>query len=152
MHSLHIIYASTSGHTEYVVQRVVTVLEAAGITPTVQKAEEADADDLTKADVLLLASSTWNTGGREGQLNPHMFTLLHKRAKDVDLAGKPIIIIGLGDERYTFTVRAAEKLIEYIESHNGQVTGEPLRIVNEPYHQNDVVDAWAKEIIGICKV
>jgi len=36
-------------------------------------AEKTQPQDLLSGDVLLLASSTWNTGGIEGQLNPHMW-------------------------------------------------------------------------------
>ena len=44
-------------------------------------AEKTQPQDLLSGDILLLASATWNTGGIEGQLNPHMSVLLHDKAK-----------------------------------------------------------------------
>jgi len=95
---LHIVFASTSGHTEYVVDALTDSLK--GIVPgwEIEEtiAEKTQPQDLLSGDVLLLASSTWNTGGTEGQLNPHMWVLLHDKAKTVDLGGKPCACIGLG--------------------------------------------------------
>ena len=49
-------------------------------------------------------------GGMEGQLQPHMHEFLLKRAKDVDLKGKNVAVIALGDERYYYTARAGDHL------------------------------------------
>ncbi len=72
--TLSIIYASTSGHTEHVIDTLIAALEktAPDLRIIKQRAEQSTLEDLTKGDVLLLASSTWNTGNVEGQLNPHM--------------------------------------------------------------------------------
>ena len=83
MSSLHIIYASTSGHTEHVVSVLAEYVKQKGVEVEVQKAEEAEAEDLMKGDFLVLASGTWNDGGVEGQLNMHMANLLKKRADDL---------------------------------------------------------------------
>ena len=107
---LHIVFASTSGHTEYVVNALIDSLKS--ITPGWEiketVAEKTQPQDLLSGDVLLLASATWNTGSIEGQLNPHMWVLLHDKAKTLDLAGKPCACIGLGDHRYFYTARAAD--------------------------------------------
>lgn len=148
MPSLHVIYASTSGHTEYVVGEIVAQLKesAPQIWVDVQIAEQAMPEDLLKGDALLLASGTWNTGSIEGQLNPHMQLLLKARAHGVDLQGKKVAIIGLGDDRYHFTVGALAHLEEYVRTHNGQLLEPALRIVNEPYGQEEQVRDWAKQL------
>jgi len=63
-------FASTSGHTEYVVDALIDSLKsiAPGWEIEETMAEKAQPQDLLSGDVLLLASSTWNTGGIEGQL------------------------------------------------------------------------------------
>lgn len=146
MPSLHIIYASTSGHTEYVVGQVVQELKASSpqLWVETQRAELVKPEDLLKGDTLVLASSTWNTGSIEGQLNPHMHVLLKDRAKDIDLQGKKTALIGLGDDRYHFTVGALTHLEEFVRTHNGQLVEPALRIVNEPYGQEDTVKDWVK--------
>lgn len=145
MPSLHVIYASTSGHTEYVVDELIAAL-GGKVTVEKQRVELAKPEDLARGDVLLLASGTWNTGGAEGQLNPYMHFFLRGAAKDVDLAGKKVLVIGLGDARYHFTARAHDLLVEYVKSHGGTVIEPTLKIINEPYGQEEKVKEWAKAI------
>jgi flavodoxin len=100
---------------------------------------------------LLLASSTWNTGGVEGQLNPHMSVLLQSKAKNLDLTAKPSACIGLGDHRYYYTARAADLLQEYIESHHGRLLLPALRIVDEPYGQEQAILNWGKQLADVLR-
>ena len=144
--NLHIIAASTSGHTDYVVAEVVVFLKnkAPKVTVNVQRAEQASSEDLLKGDVLLLASGTWNTGGNEGQLNPHMHAFVRERAADAKLKGKKVVVIGLGDERYRYTARAKDLLEEFVTSHGGTLLLPSLKIVNEPYGQEESIKKWAQ--------
>lgn len=148
MPTLRIIYASTSGHTEYVVGKLADALtqKAPGLAVDMTRAELATPEDFAKGDVLLLASGTWNTGGQEGQLNPHMFALLNDRAKAADLGGKKVAVLGLGDTRYHFTSRAHDKLVEFVQAHKGTVLEPTLRIINEPYGQEEKIAEWAGKI------
>ncbi len=147
--SLNIIAASTSGHTDYVVGEVVAFLKAKApkVTVTVMRAEQAKAEDLLKGDVLILGSGTWNTGGPEGQLNPHMDALLRERAAAVQLKGKKVAIIALGDDRYFYTGRAGEHLRNFIQSHGGTVMEPTLLVVNEPYGQEDRIKKWGEKLL-----
>ncbi len=149
MSSLHILYASTSGHTEYVVGVISDALKAGGIKVTSCRVELATAADFAKGDALLMACGTWNTGGPEGQLNPHMHAFVWGPAKDVDLKGKFVALVALGDERYKYTARAGEHLKTFVEKHGGKILGEPLKIVNEPYGQEEKVRAWAQALMKI---
>lgn len=148
MPSLHIISASTSGHTDYVVDQAVAALKEAAPQLWVerQRAELAQPEDLLKGDVLVLASGSWNTGSVEGQLNPHMHALLKVRAANVDLGGKQVVLIGLGDERYHFTAGCLTHFEEFVRTHNGTLVEPVLRIVNEPYGQEETVRDWAKHL------
>ena len=139
---LQVVYASTSGHTEYVVGLLADALKD-GVTVT--RVERATPETLLAGDALLLASGTWNTGGVEGQLNPYMHFFLNGAAKDVELKGKKVIVVGLGDERYRYTARAGEKLAEFAESHGGTLL-QRFTLVNEPYGQEATVAAWASDI------
>ena len=148
MPSLHFIYASTSGHTEYVVGEAVAALAAKAPTVNVevQRAEQTQPDDLLRGDFLVLASGTWNTGGIEGQLNPHMQVLLKDKAKDIDLRGRKVFLIALGDERYLYTARAMEHLRQFVTTHHGHVVVPELKIVNEPYGQENTVKKWVDQL------
>jgi flavodoxin len=150
---LHIVFASTSGHTAYVVDALTEFLKS--MTPGWEieetMAEKAQPQDLLGGDVLLLASATWNTGGIEGQLNPHMSVLLQDKAKTLDLAGKPCACIGLGDHRYFYTARAADHLQHYVKAHHGRLIVPTLKIIDEPYGQEEAVRVWAKQLVDASK-
>jgi len=150
---LHIVFASTSGHTEYVVDALIDSLKSIipGWEIEETRAEKTQPKDLLSGDVLLLASSTWNTGGIEGQLNPHMWLLLHERAKDLDLAGKPCACIGLGDHRYFYTARAADHLQDYVKVHHGRLIAPTLKIIDEPYGQEEAVRVWGRQLVDTSK-
>src|SRR6201994_5055975 len=151
--SLHIVFASTSGHTEYVVDALTDSLKS--ITPGWEieetMAEKTKPQDLLNGDVLLLASSTWNTGSIEGQLNPHMWALLQDKAKALDLVGKPCACIGLGDHRYFYTARAADHLQDYVTAHHGRLVVPTLRITDEPYGQEEAIRVWGKQLVDASK-
>ena len=146
---LHVVFASTSGHTEYVVEALIDSLKS--ITPGWEmeetRSEKAQPKDLLSGDVLLLASATWNTGGSEGQLNPHMWVLLHDKAQTLDLAGKPCACIGLGDHRYFYTARAVDHLQHYVKAHHGRLIVPALKIIDEPYGQEEAVRVWSKQLV-----
>lgn len=146
MQSLHILFASTSGHTEYVVGIIGDVLKAADIAVSSCRVELATAADFSTGDALLLASGTWNTGGIEGQLNPHMHAFVWGPAKDVDLKGRKVAIVALGDDRYKYTARAGEHLKTFVEKHGGTILGEPLKIINEPYGQEEKIQKWGQSL------
>jgi flavodoxin I len=150
---LHIVFASTSGHTEYVVDTLIDSLKriTSGWEIEETMAEKAQPQDLLNGDVLLLASSTWNTGGIEGQLNPHMWRLLHEKAKSLGLAGKPCACIGLGDSRYFYTARAADHLQNYVKAHHGRLIVPTLKIINEPYGQEEAVRVWGRQLADASK-
>ena len=151
MSSLQIVYASTSGHTEYVVDRIEAALRAhnTGLALARVRADRATPEDLLKGDVLLLASGTWNTGGIEGQLNPYMHFLLKAKAAGIDLAGKKVAVVALGDQRYRYTAKAGDHLEHFVTTHGGTVLGERLVIVNEPYGQEEAVDAWTQKFSSL---
>jgi flavodoxin I len=145
--TLHIIYASTSGHTEFVIDTLSERIASRRVAITKQRAEQAAPADLLKGDILLLASGTWNTGGIEGQLNPYMHMLLKEKAAGIDLKGKKVVIIGLGDDRYRYTANALHHLEEFVKTHNGVVL-DHLKMVNEPYNQEKTVEQWGKKLLS----
>ncbi len=147
---LHVIYASTSGNTEFVCQRLAELCraEAPQVSLELQRAELASAQDLLRGDVLVLASGTWNSGGMEGQLNMHMQALLLERAADIDLAGKKFTFISLGDDRYYFTTRCTEHFQRFRRDHNATLLLPPLTIVNGPEEQREKIDRWVRKLLS----
>jgi flavodoxin len=146
--TLQIVYASTSGHTEYVVGLLAEAWKNAADV-VVTRVERATPETLLAGGALLLASGTWNTGGIEGQLNPHMHAFVHGAAKDVDLTGRKVAVVALGDARYRYTANAGKHLEEYVAARGGTLLGERLTIVNEPYGQEEAVKKWAADLSAL---
>ena len=86
--------------------------------------------------------------GREGQLDPHMFVLLNKKVKGIDLAGKECCIVSLGDDRFKYTARATEHLANFINNHGGHMIIPPLVVVNDPYGQEEHIAKWADKLFS----
>lgn len=144
--TLTIIYATSTGHTEFVIDTVVAALkDVKDLRVVKQRAETTKPEDLTKNDLLLLACGSWNTGGPEGQMNPWMNDLLMNRASAVDLKGIHAAAIGLGDERYHFTARAADLLTTFLQDHHATLVLPALKIINDPFDQAEKVHAWVQE-------
>ncbi len=149
MPKVFVAYASTAGHTEYVTDILMNVLQGGGgVTAERRRAELCAPEDLLKGDILLLASGTWNTGGVEGQLNPHMHALLKEKSGRADLKGKKVACIALGDDRYRYTAEARVHLEEFVRTHNGTLLMDSLVIVNEPYGQEGKVREWGKKFLS----
>ncbi len=146
--SLTIIFASISGHTEHVVDVIEASLKKSLPALVVRRirAEMATKEDLEKADALLLASGTWNTGGAEGQLNPYMHELLIDKCKDTKLPAKPMAFVSLGDDRYYFTARCTEGFLRFLKECGGKQILPPLIVVNEPYDQHERIERWTEKL------
>ncbi len=151
MRSIHSIYASTSGHTEYVVDTLAEFLKvkAPQIAVEQQRVELAKPEDLLRGDLVILSSGTWNFGGIEGQLNEYMHRYLFERAKGIDLTGKQLAFISLGDDRYYYTTRCTEKFMRFLKSSHAKMALIPLIIVNEPYGQEERVMKWGEKLIKL---
>jgi flavodoxin I len=151
MPSIHIIYASTSGHTEYVVDTLIDFLKdrAPNIEVERQRVELAKPEDLLCGDLVILGSGTWNFGGIEGQLNEYMHRFLFERAEGIDLTGKQLAFISLGDDRYYYTTRCTEKFIWFLKSCHAKMALIPLIVVNEPYGQEERVMKWGEKLIKL---
>lgn len=151
MPSIHIIYASTSGHTEYVVDTLIDYLKekAPQIEVERQRVELTKPEDLLRGDLVILGSGTWNFGGIEGQLNEYMHRFLFERAKDIDLTGRKIAFISLGDDRYYYTTRCTEKFMWFLKASHAKAGLMPLIVVNEPYGQEERVMKWGDKLIKL---
>jgi flavodoxin len=147
MERLLIVYSSTSGHTEFVVDVLTQYLKSkeAPLEIRVQHVEETEPADLLQCDILLLASSTWNS--TEGLLPPD-FAKFARAARGIDLQGKPTCVIGLGDERYYHTCRATAHLMQFARERGGKNFLAPLPIVNEPYDQREKVEKWGEKFLS----
>jgi flavodoxin I len=90
MANVRIFYGSTTGNTGEVAATIADLLGKN--VEYVRDISSAAADDLAKADALILGVSTWD----DGQLQQDWENFFPKLDK-IDLKGKPVALFGLGD-------------------------------------------------------
>ena len=118
--SLTIIYASTSGHTEHVVQVLSEYLEKGGVDSHLLKAEAAKPEDLKKGDLIyfcgdfsyaLRTPDYKNYGG----LNPKSTFIFQECKKKLRLEevlifyeGQHFLLYAISKERYSYFKKISE--------------------------------------------
>lgn len=142
-----LLYATNSGSTQAASDIVKNELTAAGQTVSVKNPTETTFDEISKADLIILASPSWDYAGKEGQ--PHEdFNALLKEFEGKTLDGKPFAILGLGDTNYTHYCGAVDVFEEYVKRLNAKLAIPSLRI--DRYYQNQeslsLIQAWLKTV------
>ncbi|MBP7700608.1 flavodoxin family protein [Candidatus Woesebacteria bacterium] len=145
---IHIIYASTSGNTEYVMDMVAQLWREKGKKVILHRSEKTDISVVKDNHNFLLATSTWD----HGTINPFFDVLLAKINK-TNLTGKKSAFIGLGDRRYEkhFFCSGMTLLKEVWEKNGGESTGVALTIGREPYDDAiaKLVSDWAETTLRL---
>lgn len=149
MHTIPIIYASTSGNVESVCEAVADLLNTAGITTSLHRAEATSYEIIETNSTFILATSTWE----HGELNP-FFNKLYTELLDHDLKGKRAAFIGLGDIRYESVLfcKGIDIIREAFLRSGGTEINTTLRLNGEPYqYLNTAVLNWATRLIELLK-
>jgi flavodoxin len=143
---MKIIYASTSGNVEAVVEKVSEILTAHKISNTLHRAEQTPIDLIKENSQFLFATSTWE----HGALNP-FFTRLLKEMTELNLTGKSAGFIGLGDTRYepVYFCQGIKIVKEEFFGKGGSEIYQTLYINGEPYeHLDTTVTDWTNNFIS----
>ncbi|MBN1916000.1 flavodoxin family protein [Candidatus Dojkabacteria bacterium] len=138
---MQIVYASTSGNVEVVVEKVSEVLTEKGIVNRLHRSEQTSIDLIRNNSLFVLATSTWE----HGEINPFFNKLLAKIKKE-DLSRKNAAFIGLGDMRYEpILFNQGIKILKDVwMDKGGGILHELLLINGEPYGILDSrVSKWA---------
>jgi flavodoxin len=143
---IHIIYASTMGHTELVAEKVSELLGNAGIENTLHKAEVTDYSLIENNDKFIFATSTWE----HGVINPYFNQILERLSQERDLSDKIAAFIGTGSvkyEIYYFCEGAKILRKTWLEAQGGEFV-QPILIDGLPYDKLDtLVTNWANKLI-----
>lgn len=145
---IHIIYASTGGNTEHVVELVAQHWQDQGVTVQLHRAEQTSISVINQNQYFLFATSTWE----HGTLNP-FFKLLLAEMKKTDFTGKVASFIGLGDRRYEkhYFCTGMTILKEAWEKNRGVAVGVALTIGREPFEAviEEMVQKWANDTLPL---
>jgi flavodoxin len=147
MASILLIYGSTGGNTEMVVENVADMLKSKKHKVTLKRAELSKAADLLKADIIILASPTYGHGLLEGYM-----AKFAKGIRDLDLKGKPCAVIGLGDPKYEaqYHIESAAILEKTLSDAGGKILLPALRISRTPVmHLKGIIPHWTEQLIKL---
>lgn len=142
MEKIQIIYASTSGNTELVMEYISERLQATSdLEFELHRAEVTDISVILKNKYFLFGTSTWE----HGALNPFFANLL-KDIQKHDMSGKFAGFVGCGNGRYEKILfcKAIDIVQQVFLKQNGKQLGETLKIDGDPHnHLETQVKEWA---------
>ena len=141
-----IVYASTSGNTEAVSDKISALLTAANIQNQTSRAEETLTSFIDENDCFLFGTSTWE----HGRINPKFDKLLDYISK-TSMIGKKAAFIGLGDMRYEPVAFNAGMILlrETFLKSGGTELVNPLIINGDPFPLLDTkVPYWAEILVA----
>lgn len=145
--NIAIIYASTTGNTEAVADKISALLTDAKLENKTSRAEETDHSFITENSTFVFATSTWD----HGKINPLFDELLDYISKN-DMSGKKAAFVGLGDKSYepeAFNT-GIKILKEAFVKAGGTEIGTTLLIDGDPFPLLDTkVPFWTQKLIPL---
>lgn len=145
-----IAYATYSGSTLMVAQKVKEILENHHYLTDIKDVMELKPQDLAPYDVILLGSCTWKFETKDGQ--PHLgFIKFRENIQNTNLQDKYFAAFATGDENYLHFCSAADYLSECIRDLKGKELISPLRINQYYFHEeenNQIVKHWVDNVCG----
>ncbi len=149
--AIHIIYASTGGNTEHVMEQVAKYWQAQGVLVELHRSEQTPLSVITENKYFLFATSTWD----HGAINP-FFTVLLEQMQTADFKGKTASFVGLGDRRYEehYFCAGMTTLKEVWEKNSGTTVGVNLTIGREPFEEviEIAIKNWAEKTLPLYQV
>lgn len=143
-----IVFATNSGSTQAACEVAKNILTVNGANATTLEAKSADTQEISKNDILILASPSWDYGQLEGQPLEDMTNFLKKLEGTNLLKDKPVAILGLGDTGYTHFCGAVEIMEAKVKELGGKIITDSLKI-DRYYTQPDgpqKVATWAQQL------
>lgn len=115
---------------------------------TISQARETEPGALTLADLIILASPSWDYQGKQGMPHEDYLDFTQKMA-GTDLAGKPVAIMGLGDTTYQYYCGAVTHLEKLVADLNGKLVVPSLKL--DQYYMNEAactqaITDWAAQL------
>jgi flavodoxin I len=122
-----IVYATYSNSTFTAAHLAEQELKDANFEPQVILAREVQPEHIQNADLVIIASPSWDYHGNQGQ--PHEDYLLFRKAMEgKTFPGKKFAVLGLGDSTYTYFCGAVAHLEEMIAQLQGKLLVDSLKI------------------------
>jgi flavodoxin len=143
-----ILYATYSGGTETAVNILADELKAKGQSVDLKNPAQTDPADLSGYDLIVFASPSWDTDGKEGQPHEDFFPFMEKTKGKLP-EGKKFAVLGLGDSSYPHFCGGADVLETFVSDSKRNLSVPSLRIdgffFNQEKHTQSIKD-WAQKL------
>ena len=143
MGKVKIVYGTGGGNTELVCEKVTEILEKKHEVEMLQS-KITDPMSIKNFDLLIFASPTYG----HGQLEQY-FGKFIKKAKDMNLKGKNVAAIGLGDDKYDpdYFIESAKILMDFFKGKEANILISPLKVGRCAVPKLDgIVKKWAHKL------
>lgn len=143
--SIQLIYASTTGNTEAVMEKIAEILNEKNIENELNRAEQTSISKVLESKQIIFGTSTWG----HGEINPFFDELLAE-IKSNDMSGKTAAFVGLGDKAYEPELfnNGIRILKEAFVTSGGTALPNELIIDGDPFAILDTkVPYWTDKII-----
>lgn len=117
---------------------------------SIHQIQDMKPEGFSAADVILLGTPSWDYKGQEGQ--PYSAWMeFFEMYPQLQWEGKKFAVFGLGDHTYAHFCGAVDVLTELIQQQGGEIVGEPLRI--DQFYFQDQQKAlqeaaeWAERVV-----
>lgn len=144
MASILIVFSSIGGNTELVVDRVREELQKHNLGAQKKRVDVTKAREVLDYDLTILASPTYGQGTVEDHFKPFL-----KDLETLDLSGKNLAVVGLGDTKYypEYLTESAIILEEYVKKQHGNLIVPALRIGMPPLkYIEKLVPGWIEKV------
>lgn len=152
--TITLLYATYSNSTALASEDLKAELEKLGHSVQLEQISEVSVEAVEKAEVLVLASPSWDYNGQQGM--PHEdFLNFHEAHPNLKLTDTPLAIMGLGDSSFTFYCGAVDHLWAWFGKEGGaKQLIDPLKI--DQYYVNEdeakvSIAAWAQQLDSALK-
>lgn len=143
-----IVYATYSGSTQAASQIVHDVLIAHPNQVIMKEVMEAQPTDFEQADLIILASPSWDYHGEEGMPHEHYLQAFQTFTGQT-YPSKKFAVVGLGDSNFTKFCGSAAHLEHWISELQGQLITDSLRIDQYYFNEDEnsqKVRLWAENL------
>jgi flavodoxin short chain len=144
MNKVLIIFGSTTGNTENMVEIIRRQLEETAKEIEIKNVTEASVEDLTADhDLVLLGCASYGFDAIELQ---DEFQEFYGKMNGIQLNGKPYAVFAPGDSSYKFFCGSVDMLQEKMDELGGKMVVDGLKIDGDPEDFEDDIAKWAKSI------
>ncbi len=141
--NITILYSTMTGSTQMAAETASTTLQELGHQTSIVNVTDAMVDTMNNAKAVICIAPTYD----QGELHEDFKNFIETHGGQIDLTGKKCGVIGLGDTMYEHFCISADKLQEFVQSKNGELVGEPLKIdgfFNDQAVAEEQIKTWVR--------